>query len=532
MINKNKLKKTISFILIQAFLLSILPVGINRRAYASSEESGAATRPRQQEIIANPDAVVIPREFGLVKSRFAGNTGKLIIHIQDAHCNYEAQSNIVSMLKGMIKNYGLSLISVEGADGIIDTSWFKAFPDEGIRKEVASHFMKKGEITGPEFLAITTDYPIKLFGAETRSYYIRNLNAFTSSFSQKAAAEQYCERLKAALGRLKDYIYNEDLKKMDARSREYEAKRIPFNDYVRFIQETAERHKIDLREYGDFFRLVNVLAYEKRIDFNLTDKERSALIDELTKSISRDELAELVNRSMSFKTAGVSSADYYNFLKGLAAKRGIDTARRFPNLYNYTIYNSTYAKIENERLFRDISRIETEVKKKLFENDDQRALERLSRHADVLSGLVSIKLLNGDYEYYKRHRDEFTYDAFSDFIKTQAERYALPYDVEPSDKAVAKSVSKLEEFYEVAIRRDKELVDNTLVRMDAENQRLAVLITGGFHSEGIAKLLEKQGVSYVIVCPSITKDAPTPYLEILMNQRASLDDILVDTTTM
>ena len=38
-------------------------------------------------------------DAGTVKSKFSGTTGKVIVHIQDAHCNFEAQSNISSMLE-------------------------------------------------------------------------------------------------------------------------------------------------------------------------------------------------------------------------------------------------------------------------------------------------------------------------------------------------------------------------------------------------------------------------------------------------
>ena len=132
----------------------------------SSKASQNASR-----ITTDPEKIIIPRECGLIKARYTANNSKrLIIHIQDAHCNYEAQSNIIRILECLIKNDGLKLVSVEGADGFIDTSWFKAFPDADIRKEVADYFMKKGEITGPEFLSITSDLPIKLFGAETREY--------------------------------------------------------------------------------------------------------------------------------------------------------------------------------------------------------------------------------------------------------------------------------------------------------------------------------------------------------------------------
>ncbi len=514
--------KVVSTLIIQTFLLSSI-------AFAIPNDKSPAKLTPQYNIAQNPEKVVIPRDFGLVKSNFVGNSGKLVIHIQDAHCNYEAQSNIVKILESLVKNYKVSFVAVEGADGIIDTSWFKAFPDDEVRKEVADYFMKKGEITGPEFLSITTDYPIKLFGAETRAYYIQNLNAFTSSYPLKEDTEKYYKSVKTALNKLKNYIYSDELKVMDTKIEEYETKKIQFNEYVRFLQGLSETHKINLREYDNFFKLVSTLIYEKRINFNIVDKERSILIDELSKSLAKDALAELVEKSLFFKAAKISSAEYYNYLKELAEKNGIEMVKRFPNLSNYIIYNTVYSKIENEKLFKDIKNLEAAIKEKLFTNDDQRTLSKLSHNVDILLGFVNIKLLNGDFEYYKAHKEEFSYEAFSTFLQKKATQYGLAYDVEAPSEAVINSIPKLEDFYAIAIKRDRALVDNTLNEMNKEKVQVAVLITGGFHSEGISKLLEKDGVSYMVVCPSITKEVPTRYIQILTNQRTSFEDILMGT---
>ena len=311
----------------------------------------------------------------------------------------------------------------------------------------------------------------------------------------------------------------------------YESKKMQFNDYVRFLQEMAEKEKINLRGYENLFRLVSVLSYEKKIDFAVTDKERSALIDELSRIFSKDALNDLVSQSIAFKSGKISSVEFYAYLKKLALDNNIDLAKKYPNLYNYIIYNSVYSKIDNEKLFNDIKTVENNIKGKLFTSDGQRTLDKLSRNIDILLGMVNIKLLNGDFSYYQNHRDEFTHEAFTDFIKKEGERYGLAYDVEPPTEAVAQSIPKLEDFYAIATKRDKALVDNTIKEMDRENQQIAVLVTGGFHSEGMGKLLEKEGVSYIVVCPSITKDVPTPYIQILTNQRTPIEDILANPDT-
>ena len=517
------IKKTLALLVALSFVFSNI-------VFADVPKNANPDAKKRAEITVDPEKIIVPRDYGLVKSRYtAKDSKKLVIHIQDAHCNYEAQSNIIKILECLIKNDGLGLISVEGADGFIDTSWFKAFPDAEIRKEVADYFMKKGEITGPEFLSITSDYPVKLFGAETRSYYIENLNAFTSSYPLKEDTEKYFNQIKTIINKLKNYIYSEELREFDTKTQDYELKKLPFTDYVKYLESLGQKHKVGLRQYENLFKLVSVLIYEKKIDFSVVDKERAALIDFVTKKLDKEQLTELVNKSLEFKVGKIDSVQYYAYLKALAIKHGVSLLTEYPNLFNYIIYNSVYSRIENERLFEDIKKFEEAVKEKMFANDDQRTLDRLSRHINTLLGLVNIKLLNGDFDYYKSHKEEFEYEAFSGFINKMTTRYGFAYEIDAPSEAVKESMPKLEDFYAIAIKRDKALVDNTIEAMNKEDARISVLVTGGFHSEGIAKLLEKQNISYLVVCPNITKDVETPYIKILTNQRTPLEDILSDT---
>ncbi|MCX5666367.1 MAG: hypothetical protein NT036_04905, partial [Candidatus Omnitrophica bacterium] len=519
-----RFKKIVSIILLPTFILTNL-------AFADViKNSDIKDIAKQSEVTTDPEKIVIPRDYGIVKAKYtARDSRKLVIHIQDAHCNYEAQSNIIKILECLIKNDGLSLMSVEGADGFIDTSWFKAFPDAEIRKEVADYFMKKGEITGPEFLAITSDYKIKLFGAETRSYYIENLNAFTSSYPLKEDTEKYFNQIKAVLNKLKNDIYSPELKELDAKSQDYEAKKLSFTDYVKYLEALGQKQKVNLRQYENLFKLISVLVYEKKINFNVVDKERASLIDVITKKLDKDQLKELISKSLEFKVSKISSAEYYDYLKGLAVKYGISMPDDYSNLFNYIIYNSVYSRIENEKLFNDIKRFEEAIKERLFVNDDQRTLDKLARHINILLGLTNIRLLNGDFDYYKERKAEFTHEVFADFIKKMAAKFGYAYEIDPPSQAVVESMPKLEDFYVIAIKRDKALVDNTVQAMKKEGAEISVLVTGGFHSEGITKLLEKQGVSYIVVCPNITKDVETPYIKILTNQRTPLEEILSDT---
>ena len=467
-------------------------------------------------------------DCGTIKSTFNGGNKKIIVHIQDAHCNFEAQSNINKILDQVTKECGIDMISVEGAEGIVDTAWFRAFPDAEIRKEVANYFMKKGEITGAEFFSINSDYEGTIFGAETRDYYIRNLKAFTEVYPYKDSIEKYLKNLETIANRLKTVVYTPELKELDLKIRNFDSKDLELSDFAAYLAQSAVKYKVEIKSYKDFTKLLQTLEYEQKIDFDIVDKERSDYIDALSKKLSKEDMANLVAESIKFKKGHIKSVDFYTYLRQIAKEEDIDIIHEYPNLFYYYIYTKLYEGINNEHLFKDLDAIQSALKDKLFKNDTQRKLDKYAEMVIMFVNLVNIELTNDDYDAFSTYRNEFSLEDVLKFFSNLSDRYGLGYSIDTLPGQISENLPNMVNFYEIAMKRDKALIDNTLARMQKEGKDRCVLIAGGFHTRGFKNLLEKQGVSYVVVTPKITKDVETPYIKVLTNQRTSLEDIITE----
>ena len=72
-------------------------------------------------------------------------------------------------------------------------------------------------------------------------------------------------------------------------------------------------------------------------------------------------------------------------------------------------------------------------------------------------------------------------------------------------------------------------MENTLKRMSEHNTNAAVLITGGFHTEGVLAKLKAQGISYLLVQPKIShEDLVNPYYSLLRNRKTPLEKLLAE----
>ncbi|NQT33042.1 MAG: hypothetical protein HQ594_05155, partial [Candidatus Omnitrophica bacterium] len=517
--------KTASIFLVFSFLMY-------NTAFSAVQGKLTAPEAADAKAILAVDDIGIAIDAGTVKSRYSGASGKVIVHIQDAHCNFEAQTNINKMLDQLSKECGINMISVEGAEGIVDTAWFKAFPDAEIRKEVATYFMKKGEITGAEFFSITSDYDGSIFGAETREYYVQNLRSFTEVYPHKETIEKYFTNLRMIANRLKAIVYPRELKALDSKIRAFDDKELELSDFAAYLNRSIKRNKIDIKKYPNFEKLTQTLEYEDKIDFDIVDAERSAYIDALSEKLTKEQMTELVAESIRFKKGHIKAVDFYTYLRDKAKEHDIAIVQEYTNLFYYYIYTKLYAGIDNEGLFKEIDRIERALKEKMFTDDTQRKLDKHSEMVDMYIDLANIELTNEDYDLFNQYKGEFSIQDTLDFIGTLSSRYNLNYSIDTLPSQIGTNMPKMIAFYEIAMKRDHALIDNTLKQMESEGKDRCVLIAGGFHTRGIKDLLEKKSISYIVVTPKITKDVETPYIKVLTNQRTSLEDIITESAAV
>ncbi len=88
-------------------------------------------------------------------------------------------------------------------------------------------------------------------------------------------------------------------------------------------------------------------------------------------------------------------------------------------------------------------------------------------------------------------------------------------------------------FYDIARQRDLVLIQKTLQGMSEGNEDRAILVSGGFHTQGIAQFLRDRGVSYVVVAP-VSHPAPAETLRApnLFNLPRSEGRLLFDLRAM
>ncbi len=523
----------------------------------------------------------VPSQYGTVREVHTQGSSKepqgmgnrLIIHIQDAHSSPEAQLNSANILKYLrdslaqtsgvssesltredetivshsrvdgVSSEGLTkplLICVEGSSGLIDTTLLSSFPEEKVKEEVASEFLKEGKITGEEYFAIIKDEKapvVNIYGVEDKRAYEKNLKAFDEGISSGEKIRNYFQKVQEEINPLKARLYNKRLKDLESKIEAYQKKKISLSQYCQYLHRllddagsmnrTSTESNVGTtfmtpKRYPNFRLFVEASQFEEKIDFSRVDSERSKYIKELSEKLTNDELSELLIMSLDYRLGKVTSGEYYTYLQSLSSRMGkglrsedprilteLVTSKEgkneYPNLNLYIKYNKLYDRIDQNKLFSEINELEEELKEGLCETEEERQLVKLSRMLGVLEDLVSLKISNEDLAYYYKHRDEITSGMFSNFITESNSRLTLRSFDTPNEflECKVKALLKFEEFYRIALSRNEALVDNTISRMEKEGAKVAVLIAGGFHTPGITELLRDRNISYVVVTPRL-----------------------------
>ena len=113
------------------------------------------------------------------------------------------------------------------------------------------------------------------------------------------------------------------------------------------------------------------------------------------------------------------------------------------------------------------------------------------------------------------------------FISDTAKKYNVRYKLNPAFRNIAAKLPDIEKFYHLAEERDGVLVNNTLGVMRKNNAEIAVLVSGGFHTDGITRLLKEQDISYIVVTPKIEQlDPNNPYKSLLFGGKTEFEKFI------
>ncbi len=388
--------------------------------------------------------VTIPEQYGVIRSSHQGGQ-KLIVHIQDLHCNYEVQMNISNIIDHLADEHQVRVLAVEGANTPINTTKLGTFPVQDVKERVGQLLIRQGQIGGPEYYSATGKHKVALEGIENRASYRQSL-ALVHGFLN-AESQGHCYSLREILDDLKAELYSPELLRFDEQRRDFREGEVTLAEYAALLVKRARRSKLDLKPYP------NTTAY-------------------------------------------------------LQGEHSV-----FP------------ISVDVDALYRELDQLDARLRDGLYTQDAQRQLDDIYRRVDVVEKLINISATPEEVAEFFAHRRAYAVRTAVEFIR--ANDPEGEFEVEPDLYQLDRYLDRVAEFYRMADQRSHEFVDNTVKSLDRHQESIAVLVSGGYHTQGVLQVLKDRGYSYVSVMPRILhQNVVNPYFALLQGRQMPLEKLL------
>jgi hypothetical protein len=488
----------------------------------------------------------------------AGSTGPVVIHIQDVHMNAEAQKNIRETVAGLLKSGRVDLLALEGSTEEIALQPFVDFPNRKAVELTADYLLRENKISGPIHAALTAQGKLpRILGIDDPVHYSANVQAYKDSAPKLEETRQLIKTQTSEIDEQKKTEFSPALLALDQVVSGYRANTVSLGDYVDALVETISRKEnrtarhsgmglagIHASKFRNVEKLTHALNTERSLDFKQVESERSRLIEKLTHSLNAHEINDLMAQSLAYRTGELRYGDFYTQLKDTCRKKGIRLSD-YPAMAEYVRYVLLCDGIDAEQLLNELMVLEKTAYDVLANTPEEKALVTQSRQVWLTSKLVDFSLTPPEWKEYKSGPKS---DPIMSNPSTAPLEHLLPrgegnLDVIPSPlgrgegeglKLSTKDgvLATFESFYREAEARDTAMAQNLLSslnlqpRSDSHPTPIALLVTGGFHAEGMAKQLTEKGATVISYVPKIEKiDAAqgSTYLSVFTQERTPLE---------
>ncbi len=427
----------------------------------------------------------------------------VLVHIQEAHTNYEAQQNIVKILEQLVNDYGLKLILVEGSAGDVSLAHLRHYSPADHRKRIAEQYLQAGLISGEEYLDLVSDHPLILWGIEDEALYQENVEAFLGSEPLQDALRPELASVREAAEALRPALLSAALNTLDAQVTGFDRQEITLAEYATTLEQLAKQQGVALGQFPHLQGFLALRDQEEGLSRKETQAEQRLLLAEISSRLPQETFDGLMAKAKALQAGTINAIDFYAALEAAAEAAKISLGA-FPHLAGYVQYLRASAAVSTTELDGELERCVGMLRERLAATPESRELRAILDTLDLLAKLLDFDLSPEDYRRLTASEPAAAWSRWEQFLEAQLAAAGLPRQPLEGLRKIGEQLPALQRFYEVARQRDEVMVRNALDKLRDSGEPLAVLITGGFHSPRITAMLKDHGIPTIMLIPKIS----------------------------
>ncbi len=494
--------RLISAVVIAAFAVQDLAwAGAELRSGAAVPSSYAVPAARAltlEALIADPSLLPVPAGRMLFRERSAGSNGRLILHVQDAHANYAAQKNIASSLAYWMDKFPrIRLVAVEGGSGDGSLDRFRESAPAGLWKRAAAQLLRDGSVTGEEYLNLTSDRPMRIWGVEDQELYDRNRAVYARVAAVRPGLQPALRRMRTAVETLKARTYPQPI--LDYEAALKSAGSAAFWDHAVRSEAlgylpAAARPETGAYPVWDAWEALR--AEEALSDGARLQKEMDLLIA----GLPADHPA--VARLQTISPADPESVlSVWTEIADAARESSRGQVMPGAELGRYLARLERVRELDVDALAEAADRIEQAAYAAVLKDPDAARLREADRYLTLLENAVTLKLDGGQVGALKAGMKRFPPRHWTAWLNRRLADLGLEQHWVAYDRGTDRALREIRTFYELAARRDEAFVRNLDAALTRSGDSAAFLIAGGYHSSNVIRLLKEKGYTFAVCAP-------------------------------
>jgi hypothetical protein len=305
----------------------------------------------------------------------------------------------------------------------------------------------------------------------------------------------------------------------------------------------AEKFKILNNNKIELYGLEDEKIYKenfKTLYESLINRDKiNPILKEILEDINRvknvlysEKLKQIENVSQSYIEKKISFEEYLSCLEKIAVKIGINLNKNYPLIKKYQVmFNSKY---ENTLAYKniDMSKVLEEAEELLFElktqlakgTGDSEDLVKYEYYAKLFYKYINNESSARGVENWITNRNNFYEKANT--IGRLINRRDI---VEENMGTIKEAENNMDKFYKLAEKRNEIMINKMLIEMENKKEKTGVIVTGGYHTNGITEILRNKGISYTVISPKLKKESDNgKYIEGIKEQARYMEFVNKD----
>lgn len=497
--------------------------------------------------------VEIPNQLASLEETYEAPNAvdsKLLIHIQDLHGSFEAQSQIKDILTYLYSQYGFNLLFLEGAVGDLKPQQIELFPDVERNQKLVEDLAKKGEMTGAEMFLSSGVENVHAVGIEQTELYRKNFMAFRKIHSNRDILDPYETAVSNRLETLSTYFFSRDMRRILKDWRKFEQGHRDFLPFVKRLSEDSKKFiGLDLEslfaqvEWPQITRLLVLQAMEKDLNEVQYKKEKELLNQFLVQNNAREGLVEAVKKlgsqqvtlsRLETEQQKLEHLPRY-LLERLVAEAGPKGFyfHDYPAFSLYAGYLILKSELDSKNLFDEIERVFGKILDELAVTESEKNILELCRDIEVLRKLFHLELNHSEWAQAVYRKDWIAPKAILKRLETIGDEDGSKGKVAQEKIVIADEAEVMDLFetaylfYQYARERDTVFYDSIEKEMKARGSDKAIVVTGGFHTDGLVDIFREKQVNYGVLMPRVTQIdfGKESYLSAMLENKETMFDL-------